>query len=149
VRFWPDSGGMVMCENPERLAGHFVQPLGEPEWAVLLLRALGECCDAASAAEVADRMLAVVVEGTPPPDGIARQAVQALVATHGEMGIAAIAEGLGISLRQLERRFGAAVGLDPIQFARIRRMKGDLGPLLGGMPKTWTEVQPILPETRP
>jgi hypothetical protein len=149
VRFWPDSGGLVLGEDPERLAGHFVQPLTHPQWAVLLLRALADCRDAASAAEVADRLLGDVIASASAPDAVARQAVQALIATHGEIGIAEIAEGMGISLRQLERRFSAAVGLDPIQFGRIRKMKGNLGPLLGNTPRTWNEVLPILLEARP
>ncbi len=148
IRFWPDSGGMVLLENPERLAGHFVQPLAKPEWAVRLLRALGDCRDAASAAKTADEALEPVAQATPPPDDIARRAVQAIVATHGEIAIAEIAEGLGISLRQLERRFGAAVGMDPIQFARVRKLRGDLGPLLGA-PRTWAEVAPTLSTARP
>ncbi|HEY2804541.1 MAG TPA: hypothetical protein VGI92_01660, partial [Gemmatimonadales bacterium] len=149
IRFWPDSGGLVLGEDPERLAGHFVQPLTHPQWAVLLLRALADCRDAASAAEVADRLLGDVIASASAPDAVARQAVQALIATHGEIGIAEIAEGMGISLRQLERRFSAAVGLDPIQFGRIRKMKGNLGPLLGNTPRTWNEVLPILLEARP
>src|SRR5438132_568376 len=82
--------------------------------------------DAAAAKSVADRMLADVVKETPPPDPVARRALQALIATHGEIAIAEVAAGVGLSLRQLERRFGAAVGLDPVQFAKIRKMRGEL-----------------------
>jgi hypothetical protein len=147
VRFWPDVGGAVLAEDPGRLAGHYVSPLSGPAWAVALARALGECRDAESAARVADELLAGPVAAAAPIDPIVRRAVRALIATHGEMSIADVAAGVGISLRQLERRFGAAVGLNPIQFARVRRMRGDLTPLLGAT--TWSGIESSLERVRP
>jgi AraC-like DNA-binding protein len=140
VRFWPDAGGVVLGENPRRLHGHLVAPLTEPAWAMALTRAMGQCTDEASAARVADDQLAAPVAAARPLDPIVRAAVVGLIATNGEMEIADLAQGVGLSLRQLERRFGAAVGLNPKQFARIRRMRSALAHLLGPTPRTWSEV---------
>jgi AraC-like DNA-binding protein len=140
VRFWPDAGGAVLGVNPRKLHGHVVAPLSEPAWAVALTRALGSCADEAAATRVADQQLAAPVAAAQPLDPIVRAAVLGLVATNGEMEIGELARGVGLGLRQVERRFGAAVGLNPKQFALIRRMRSALAHLLGPTPKTWSEV---------
>lgn len=142
VRFWPDAGGAVLGENPRRLHGHLVAPLSEPAWAVALMRAMGACADETAAARVADEQLAAPVAAR-PLDPLVRAAVIGLIATSGEMEITELAKGVGLSLRQLERRFGAAVGLNPKQFARIRRMRPALPHLLGHAPRTWADVAAI------
>jgi hypothetical protein len=149
VRFWPDAGGVVLDTDPRRLAGHFVSPLSDPPWALYLLRSLAGCRDEEAACRVANEQLAAPVAAAASLDAAIRMAVQALIVTHGEMSIADVADGVGLSLRQLERRFLAVVGLNPIQFARIRRMRGDLGPLLGAGPATWNAVAPELAVARP
>lgn len=140
VRFWPDAGGAVLHEEPRRLHGHLVAPLTEPAWALAVSRAMAVCGDEAAAARVADEHLAAPVASAAALDPIVRASVVALIATNGEMEIAELARGVGLSLRQLERRFGAATGLNPKQFARIRRMRSALTHLLGPAVKTWSEV---------
>ena len=140
VSFWPDAGGAVLHEEPRRLHGHLVAPLTEPVWALTLSRAMAACNDEAAAAGVADEHLAAPVASAAPLDAIVRAAVVALVASNGEMEIAELARGVGLSLRQFERRFGAATGLNPKQFARIRRMRSALAHLLSPSPRTWSEV---------
>jgi AraC-like DNA-binding protein len=140
VRFWPDAGGGVLHEEPRRLHGHLVAPLTEPAWALALARAMAVCGDEAAAARVADEHLAAPVAAAPPLDAVVRASVVALIASNGEMEIAELARGVGLSLRQLERRFGAATGLNPKQFARIRRMRSALAHLLSPSPRTWSEV---------
>jgi transcriptional regulator GlxA family with amidase domain len=78
-----------------------------------------------------------------------RLAVQALIVTHGEMSIADVAVGTGLSLRQLERRFIAAVGLNPVQYAKLRKMRGDALPLLGSLPLSWGGIAESLGGARP
>jgi len=140
VSFWPDAGGAVLHEEPRRLHGHLVAPLTEPDWALVLSRAMAVCDDETAAAAVADAHLAAPVAAAAPLDAVVRAAVVALIASNGEMEIAELARGLGLSLRQLERRFGAATGLNPKQFARIRRMRSALAHLLSPSPRTWSEV---------
>ena len=140
VRFWPDAGGAVLHVNPRKLHGHLVAPLAEPAWAVALVKALGPCADEPSAARAADEHLAAPVAAARPLDPLVRAAVAGLIATNGEMEIGELARGVNLSLRQLERRFGAAVGLVPKQFARIRRMRSALAHLLGPTARTWSEV---------
>ena len=131
VRFWPDAGGAILGRDPGAFAGHLVSPLGEPAWAAAMLKALGSSANAASARSVFESHLAAPAASAAPVDPAVRAAVQALVLTHGELSIADVATGVGLSLRQLERRFLAAVGLNPVQYARIRKLRGELTPLLG------------------
>jgi AraC-like DNA-binding protein len=49
------------------------------------------------------------------------EAVRLITATNGGADLARLARHLGLSLRQLERRFLAAVGLQPKRFSRIHR----------------------------
>ena len=50
-----------------------------------------------------------------------RDAVAAIVATNGLVPIADIATLLGIGVRSLQRRFRAATGVTPKEFATLRR----------------------------
>lgn len=56
------------------------------------------------------------------PDPLVSAAVNALVDSNGERGIANTARVVGCSERTLLRRFRVATGLTPKQFARIRRV---------------------------
>ncbi len=140
VRFWPDSASALLHADPRTLRGKLVAPLLEPPWLAGLTRALVACDDESSAARVADEHLAAPVAAARPLDPIVRAAVVALVVTRGEIEIEELARDVGVSRRQLERRFGAAVGLTPKQFARIRRLRSALAHLLHPAPRTWSEV---------
>ena len=50
-------------------------------------------------------------------------AVRIIEENSGEMKISEIAEAVGLSTRQLERRFARSAGLTPKQFARARRIR--------------------------
>jgi AraC-like DNA-binding protein len=67
----------------------------------------------------------------PEPDAVVARAADRLVETGGELAIGALARELGISERTLLRRFRAATGLAPKQFARVRRLVTTVRRLLG------------------
>lgn len=50
-------------------------------------------------------------------------AVRLIEASQGQARIAEVAAAVGLSVRQLERRFRSVTGLAPKQFARVRRMR--------------------------
>ena len=56
-------------------------------------------------------------------DTIVREAVRQIVEARGAKDVARLAAQLGISLRQLERRFENRVGLTPKLFGRIQRFR--------------------------
>lgn len=69
-----------------------------------------------------DALLAPFTSTAPPIDPLVARAVAALIASRGEMPIAELAAQVGTSERTLRRRFGAATGQSPKEFARVRRM---------------------------
>jgi AraC-like DNA-binding protein len=58
---------------------------------------------------------------------------------QGEIKIEDLARMLGISTRQLQRRFRRSAGLSPKQFARIRRVRAAATPLVKGESVNWAE----------
>ena len=58
-----------------------------------------------------------------PADPIVAEAVGRITSLHGACDMASLARDLGISTRQLERRFADRTGLAPKLFARMRRFQ--------------------------
>ena len=74
-----------------------------------------------------------------PTDALVERAVDTLVATRGERSIAALASGLAVSERTLLRRFKAATGITPKQFARVRRLLAAAWQVVEGE-ETWGQI---------
>ncbi|MGD8816051.1 MAG: helix-turn-helix domain-containing protein [Acidobacteriota bacterium] len=87
---------------------------------------------ATAAAWLEDRL------GDEPPDPLVVAAARRISATVGSVTVADLAAGLGISERQLRRRFHAAAGLGPKRFARIVRFQAAVGMLRAG--RSWGDV---------
>jgi AraC-like DNA-binding protein len=139
VRFWPDAGGAVIGKHASELRDltmlappYLANMLGEPPAEL-------QGTDPAAAAGAFDGLLEPLVRRTGPLDDAVRQAVVAIIAGAGARPIAEIAAEIGLGERQLQRRFRAAVGLSPKQFARIRRLRSaGLAALSGGQP--WATI---------
>jgi AraC-like DNA-binding protein len=68
------------------------------------------------------------------PDARTAAIVRAIAARAGNVDIAAIARDAGVSVRHLERRFLADVGVTPKAFARLARLQAALGRVSAGEP---------------
>jgi AraC-like DNA-binding protein len=93
--------------------------------------------DAAFATEFAAAARAFTKEGVPDriwallrmrcrdfaPDPRVERAVELMDAAEGDLRIGALARRLGTSLRTLQPRFLAAVGMTPKEYARVRRLQ--------------------------
>jgi AraC-like DNA-binding protein len=66
------------------------------------------------------------------PDPDVRFVVRRLIDSHGTCDIGVSARDAGVSMRSLDRRFSAAVGLSPKQFARVRRVRSAIGAIAAG-----------------
>lgn len=75
-----------------------------------------------------------------PVDSLAEEAARRLRGRHGAWRVDALAEELGVSRRQLERRFLRAVGLPPKRYARIVRFQHFLATLKEAPPGGGAEV---------
>jgi len=72
-------------------------------------------------------------------DGISAAANRIILA-GGRLGIPALAERAGLSMRQFERRFIQQVGMRPKLFARIARFEAALETKARSATKSWTAV---------
>ncbi|MCC6743883.1 MAG: helix-turn-helix transcriptional regulator [Acidobacteria bacterium] len=75
-----------------------------------------------------------------PIDELVAQAVQAIIDTDGSERIVDTATRVGLGERQFQRRFRAAVGLTPKEFARMRRIRHACLLALMGPDPTWAGV---------
>jgi len=72
-------------------------------------------------------------------DVLVAEAVRRITIAKGASNLVALARELGLSLRQLERRFHAAVGLPPKFFCRIQRFN-NVFRVLGQDSCNWVET---------
>lgn len=141
VRFWPDAGALLLGRSAPDLLGTLEPAAAHlgPSAASLAAR-LAECDTAAAASSAWGVLLTPIISACPPLDVVVRTAVLAIVAARGEAPLADLAAAVGLSPRQLQRRFSAAVGLSPKQFARVRRLRGALSHVVEGSPMSWAAV---------
>ncbi|HBY63303.1 MAG TPA: hypothetical protein DEH78_26065, partial [Solibacterales bacterium] len=59
----------------------------------------------------------------PGPDPVVAELTRRILATDGAATVAELVAGLGLSYRQILRRFYQAAGLTPKEFARLRRLR--------------------------
>jgi AraC-like DNA-binding protein len=141
VRFRPESGGLALGVEADRLLNKN-QPLASlaPGLTRRLTGALAGSEGFDQVVAALDAVFSDHFHQTGHPDNIARDAVNVLIATRGEMAIAALATALELTPRTLLRRFRAATGLSPKQFARICRFRHAAFRLMGANRPGWAEV---------
>jgi AraC-like DNA-binding protein len=141
LRFRPEAGARALGVAPERLDNRN-QPL--QSLAAELDRSLREHMGGTEnfdqAVRAMDRVFLARLGRSSEPDSIARDAVDRLVAGGGEDRIAGLARALDVAPRTLLRRFRAATGLTPKQFARICRFRHAAFKLLDTQRPGWAHV---------
>lgn len=141
VRCRPEGGCLLLGVPPERLRNRN-QPLEglAPLFAARLGNGFGGVTSFDQAVGVMNQVFGAWLHRVGPPDAIACAAVNRLVGSRGEATIAPLAGELAIAPRTLLRRFRAATGLSPKQFARICRFRFAALQLTGANPPTWAEM---------
>jgi transcriptional regulator GlxA family with amidase domain len=86
-----------------------------------LLKRLELCNDFESAVLIFQERLLSLKINRSDTDRITADAVKIIAETKGEIKIAELSKKLGLSVRQLQRRFQNASGLTPKQFVRTQR----------------------------
>jgi AraC-like DNA-binding protein len=133
IRLWPDTAAHVLGVDPVAVRD-MMRPAAEVLGvkALSLARALARAPDDAALEAVWTEWLAPRIESADLPDPDVRYVVRRLIDSEGRYDIAQAAAESGLSRRTLDRRFGAAVGLSPMQFARIRRVRAAIGRVFSG-----------------
>ena len=72
--------------------------------------------------QVADRFFSRFIPRLDPPPGL-EAAIGAMISRRGCLRVQALADRMGLSLRQFERRFATHVGISPKVYARILRFE--------------------------
>ncbi len=141
VRFWPDAAGSLLPVSTSGLDGafHAAYPL-LPELCTRLHSTLDPVGEIRDALHLLDQAFIHELPGADPLDEIVRQGVERIVMAQGQLPIRDLSASLGLSERQLERRFRKATGLTPKRFARIRRFRSSVGNVLLDKPQLWTRV---------
>lgn len=140
IRLWPDTAASVFGVAPAQLRDQHVSAaamLGSDTSA--FAANVARSADEAAFVSACEDWLATRVASAPRPDHVVRAAVRALIASDGTRPITEIAAAVGLSVRQLERRFRAAIALTPKQFARVRRVRAAIGVVLAGQ-RSWSRV---------
>lgn len=120
IRLRPHTGGALLGCDPGALrdrSGPAAELLTEAD-----LRGVG-ASDEAAPFTALEAVLTSRVPTSRPLDRLVGEAVEALVESRGLAEIGEVAASLGISPRQLRRRFRAATGVSPKEFARVRRLR--------------------------
>jgi AraC-like DNA-binding protein len=100
---------------------------------------LGNSKSFAERVRLVDRLLLRRSLRSPSSDGISA-AVNATILAGGRLDISALAERVGLSMRQFERRFIQQVGMRPKLFARIARFEAVLETKACSATESWTDV---------
>jgi AraC-like DNA-binding protein len=134
IRLWPDTAAQVLGVDPVAIRD-LMRPAAEllGVGALTLARALARAPDDAALDAIWTEWLAPRIESAALPDPDVRYVVRRVIDSDGTYDIPRAAADAGLSLRALDRRFGAAVGLSPKQFARIRRVRAAIGSIFAGV----------------
>jgi AraC-like DNA-binding protein len=133
LRLWPDTAASVLGVDPGAIRD-LTRPAAEVLGfgALTLARALARAGDDAELDVVWATWLEPRIASAALPDPDVRLVVRRLIDSDGTCDIGELSREVGISARGLERRFEAAVGLTPKQFARVRRVRAAIGSIAAG-----------------
>jgi AraC-like DNA-binding protein len=133
LRLWPDTAASVLGVDPVAIRD-LTHPASEllGFGALALARAVARADDDAQLHAVWENWLAPRIASAALPDPDVRLVVRRLIDSDGTADISRAAAEARISLRALDRRFSAAVGLTPKQFARVRRVRAAIGEIAAG-----------------
>lgn len=141
VRFHPGAASVALGLDPSGLRDRSrpALPLLDT-WARQLVADGVALTGLESASALFESVLLPEAAHWPGPDPLARSAVLAITAAGGDCEIAALASGLGVSPRTLHRRFRAATGLSPKEFARIQRVRRATVTAMRAAGQSWSAV---------
>jgi methylphosphotriester-DNA--protein-cysteine methyltransferase len=117
IRFHPHGAAALFGPRMHELSSRFTSV---DDLSPALLRGLDQAVESGFPIARVEAALVVAQARLRAPDRLVEEAVRRLLAAP-QADIAVLARSLGISLRHLERRFRATVGLPPKLFGRMRR----------------------------
>lgn len=139
LRLWPDTTHAVLGVDPRGLRDAVGPcPVALPEWTASLVATLAREREMRAGLRALEEAATPHLLAARPSDATVRRAIQVVVARRGEGRVADVAKAVGLSTRQLQRRFRAGTGLHLREWARIRRLRETLGAHLAAPAETWS-----------
>ncbi|MEO7360660.1 MAG: helix-turn-helix transcriptional regulator [Gemmatimonadaceae bacterium] len=127
IRFRPESGAVSCGRDAKTLRdGRFLAVDVFGEGMHTLIADIQSLIDPDAVARVMDAWLLQRRVHADAIDVLVRRAVQHIVHTDGTCSMQDVADALQVGPRQLQRRFRAATGLTPKEYANIRRARAAL-----------------------
>jgi AraC-like DNA-binding protein len=136
IGFRPHGASMVFRQPMHELSGRFtpVEDLSQS-----LSRELNSALELPDPIAGVEAALLSARNASRHADLLVGEVVRRIILDKGASDVAALAEELGLSIRQLERRFLAAVGLAPKLFCRIQRFN-NVFQVLGQPSRNWVDT---------
>ncbi len=136
IGFQPHGAASVFSQPMHELSGRFtpVEDLSRQ-----LSRGLNDALDSHDPIAAVESALLSAENKVCGGDLLIAEAARRITLGKGALDLAALARELGLSIRQLERRFLAAVGLSPKLFCRIQRFN-NVFHVLGQPSCNWVET---------
>lgn len=130
IRFRPEAGAPCCGRSATTMRDQLLDArhvFGDAlESLIASLSTFRDADDAPRAATALDRWLLHTLPPVLPIDALVRAAVDLIVAEDGTRPMSRVATQLAVTPRQLQRRFRAATGLTPKEYAGIRRGRAAL-----------------------
>jgi len=128
VRFWPGASGAVLPFDPGTLRNAMrVSSIAEiGAWLGPVRDTLMTDPPEEIAAQAWEDALTEPLARRPPLDSVVVDAVSTILRLAGSLSVGDLGPELGLSARQLRRRFRSATGLSPKELARVARIRTSL-----------------------
>ncbi|HSJ62859.1 MAG TPA: helix-turn-helix domain-containing protein [Gemmatimonadaceae bacterium] len=139
IRFRPDAPAMLFGLDARRTRGCRLAPDALGSFGERVVAAARQAPDRSEIIAILADALRPCLPTAGAPDPLVRQAI-ALLDTAPERTVQSLAHELGVSERQLRRRFGDATGLSPKEYARIRRLRLAVGRVVESEHPRWSEL---------
>lgn len=124
IKFLPSASAKILRCDPKDIPTQAIfDDKFLPHLTFNLLNRLSKCNDFNESIKIFEEVLANLEIAKSEIDEKITQAVKLIEAANGEPKISEIAGVLGLSTRQLERRFKKSSGITPKQFSRICRLR--------------------------
>jgi AraC-like DNA-binding protein len=146
IRFHPHGAASLLAHPMHELKAKFT-PMEDLSPA--LSRDLDRALDSREPIPAVEAALLSAVNNSANCDRIVAEAVRRITLAKGATDLSALAHDLGVSVRQLERRFQAAVGLPPKLFAACSALITFFASWGSKRPTGWTRPSPAATTTRP
>lgn len=111
-----------------------------PKWIDATFARLGRARTLSDARKALDASLREWTPRAPRLDPHVMACIALIIRSQGSLPIPEIATAVGLSERQLRRRFSATTGLTPKEFARVRRARAALVDAALAAPPRWCEI---------